>query len=561
MLEKGREIVATGATVRPWTGRSAVLLLCVLMVCTVIIVRGIKTGEFSYNVDEAQHAVTGLYAAGLLHDHPAHPVDYTYKFYAQYPAVSVIHWPPLFYGFEGLSFLLLGANVVAARLTILAFALLGLTAWFELVRELQNEWTAALSTALLALVPGLLLFEKTVMLEVPCLSLCLAASYCWTKYLHYEKRASLIWFAGFATAALLTKQNSVYLCIFCLASAIALRGWRLLVKPAVWWAVLGIALIAGPYYFLVYRAHRQTAGILLTDSKISGIARFVFYGKHLPGELGWVLLALSLLGLVTGPRWDRRANTFLMLAWIGSCYLTFTLIGTKDVRLGLYWLPPFAYFAAGMLTRMFSWQPLRVLASGAAVVLLGSSLVAAWSYQRPYVSGYAAAAKGVTQIAPGGIILYDGNLPGNFIFFLSANDPGRHFLVLRKALHAYRIDQRYGSEELVHGREDLEDLLRRDGVRFVVVSDRMNLNFEVQRTLRQMLQSEQFKLRGSFPIFSTEPPQGSNLLLYENKLWAPPTDKFLRIRMLTLDHDVVVPFDQFELVGDAERPPQGAGAK
>src|ERR1039458_6336765 len=94
MLEKDREIVATGATVRPWTGRSAVLLLCVLMVCTVIIVRGIKTGEFSYNVDEAQHAVTGLYAAGLLHDHPAHPVDYTYKFYAQYPAVSVIHWPP-----------------------------------------------------------------------------------------------------------------------------------------------------------------------------------------------------------------------------------------------------------------------------------------------------------------------------------------------------------------------------------------------------------------------------------------------------------------------------------
>jgi hypothetical protein len=141
------------------------------------------------------------------------------------------------------------------------------------------------------------------------------------------------------------------------------------------------------------------------------------------------------------------------------------------------------------------------------------------------------------------------------------NDPHRHFLVLRKALYAYRIDKSWGSEELVHGREDIEDLLRRDGVRFVVVSDRMNLTFEVQRTLREMLQSEQFKLRGSFPIFSTEQPQGSNLLLYENKLWAPPADKFLRIRMLTLDHDLVVPFSQFELVGDAEHPPQGAGAK
>jgi dolichyl-phosphate-mannose-protein mannosyltransferase len=561
MTSGGGSNRALDAPARRWTSRSAVLLACVLAFSAVIIVRGIHKGEFSYNMDEDQHGLTGLYAADLLRDHPLHPVDYTYKFYAQYPALGVIHWPPLFYGFEGLSFLLLGPNVVAARLTILAFALLGLTAWFDLVQELQNEWTAALATALLALAPGVVLFEKTVMLEVPCLSLCIAASCCWTKYLLYEKRSSLIWFAGFASAALLTKQNSVYLFIFCPASAIALRRWRLLVKPGALWAAFGVALIAGPYYLLVYRTYWQTTGMLLTDTKISGIDRYVFYWKHLPGELGWSLLALSVLGFATSLRWDRRATTLLMWTWIGSCYVTFTLIGTKEERLAIYWLPPIIYFAAGMLTRMFSRQPLRAMASGAAVVLLANSVVAAWSFQRPYVSGYSAAAKAITQVATGGVILYDGDFPANFIFFVCADDPGRHFLVLRKALYAYQISRRFGSEQFVHGQEGVQDLLRRDGVRFVVVSDEVPPDFDVRRTLREMLQSKQFRLLGRFPIFSTEQTRGGDLLLYENELWAPPSDQFLRIRMLTMSHDVVVRFDQFDLVGDPGHRPQTGAVK
>src|ERR1019366_6647198 len=79
-----------------WDHRSIGLLLCVLVIAMVAILRGIRIGEFSYNVDEAQHAVTGLYVADLVRDHPfANPVEYTYRYYAQYPALSgIIHWPP-----------------------------------------------------------------------------------------------------------------------------------------------------------------------------------------------------------------------------------------------------------------------------------------------------------------------------------------------------------------------------------------------------------------------------------------------------------------------------------
>ena len=531
----------------PW-GKPKVLLVCVLIICTLVIVQGIRAGEFSYDVDETEHAVTGLYAASLIHDHPAHPIEYTYQFYAQYPAIGVVHWPPLFYGFEGLAFLLLGPNVVAARLAILLFALLGLTAWFGLVRELKDEWTAALSTVLLAILPLMLMFEKTVMLEIPCLSLCIAASFFWTKYLLFEKTSTLFWFAGFAGAAFLTKQNAIYLPVFCALSAVAMGRWRLLFRRPVWLSALAVALIAGPFYLLVYRVHWGTTSMGLSESKVSGVAGLLFYLRSLPGQMGWTMLWLSLMGMVTTPRWERKKVILLMLSWIVACYVTFTLIGLKDERHTIYWLPPFIYFASGMLTRMFSRKPLKTVATAAVMVLLGSQLVAAWSYRRPSVSGYSAAAEAMTQYASSGIVLYDGTLPGNFIFFLKANDPHRHFLVLRKALYAMRIDKRWGAEELVHGREDVEGLLRRDGVRFVVVSDHMNLEFESQRTLRDMLKTKEFKLLGSFPTRFTGSADAHHLLVYENEQWERPANKFLTIRMLTLNHDLVVPFSQFEVV-------------
>src|SRR5579864_5470921 len=127
------QVVRSAPERRKWGKRTTALLGCVLLISTVTILKGVQLGEFSYNVDETQHAMTGLYVADLVRDHPAHPVAYTYRYYAQYPALSgVVHWPPLFYCIEGLFFLMLGPTVVAARLAILFFAILGSVFWFLL---------------------------------------------------------------------------------------------------------------------------------------------------------------------------------------------------------------------------------------------------------------------------------------------------------------------------------------------------------------------------------------------------------------------------------------------
>jgi len=122
--------------------------------------------------------------------------------------------------------------------------------------------------------------------------------------------------------------------------------------------------------------------------------------------------------------------------------LTFTLIGLKEPRYAICWVPAFAYFAAGGLTCFFRRPVMRAIAAAVAGCVLIAMLIPAWAYQRPYVSGYAAAVQRVMQASKAGEILFDGYLPGDFIFFVRANDPDRRFLVLRKALYADRIKSR-----------------------------------------------------------------------------------------------------------------------
>jgi 2-polyprenyl-3-methyl-5-hydroxy-6-metoxy-1,4-benzoquinol methylase len=171
------EVPCPRPAARSFCRRAIILLLLTLTLVSTIVARGIAKGEFHINVDESQHAASGLFYASLLRDAPIrHPIRYTYRYYAQYPALSgVIHWPPLFYAYEGLFFIVFGASVITARMTILLFSLMACIFWFRLVYDIQDDWTAGLSTAILALLPSVLLFEKAVMLEIPCLALSVAA--------------------------------------------------------------------------------------------------------------------------------------------------------------------------------------------------------------------------------------------------------------------------------------------------------------------------------------------------------------------------------------------------
>jgi len=511
--------------------------------------RDIRVGEFEYNVDEAQHAVTGLFVADAVRDLPLrHPMQYAYTYYAQYPAVAILHWPPLFYGFEAASFLLFGASVVAARLTVMGFLIFLLYQWFRLVEELQDSYAAAISTAVLGLLPMVVVFEKTVMLEIPSLALSVAAIRHWIRYLDSGRKNSFYVFGLWLSAALLCKQSCVYVFVFCVLTLVVTRKWeRILNRSAVAVAAL-VAVLAGPVLGLMWLVQGHAMANDLGSHRMSGWERITYYVRTLPGSFSPALLAVAVLGLLLSRRWSKQGQVAIMLCWIAAGYLTFTFFGQREVRFAIYWFPPLVFFAVGLLTQFFQAARLRLVMRGAAAALVVALAIPAWSQERPYISGYKDVAARLINTYHAGIVLFDGRVPGNFVFYMRALDPQRHFLVLRKSLYANNVRPGDQSEEFLHSPEELAELFRRDGVRFVVVSENAPLHFDSQRLLRAQLQSDQFQLLGRFPIATNERDwQGENLLLYENKRWTPPADKVLRIRMLTLPHDIVVPIEQLGL--------------
>ena len=529
-------------------GRWVLLLGSIALVC-VMACHNIGKGEFDYYIDEAQHAVTGLFVADFLRDLPLrHPVQYAYLYYAQYPAVAILHWPPLFYLFEGLSFLLLGPSVVSARLTVIFFSAVLLYQWFLLVEELQDSYTAAISTAVLGLLPMVLLFEKTVMLEIPSLALCVGAIRHWIRYLDQGRRSSLYYFGLWLSAALMCKQTSVYLLVFCALTLLVTRKWkRIFSRDALAVGAL-VAVLAGPFLVLMLFMQGKAVANDLGSHRMSGWEQIFYYAETLPSSFSVMLLVLAALGLLLAWRWNRRGQTSLMVCWILAGYLTFSWFGQKEARFAIYWFPPLVYLAVGLLTQFFRGSSLRMTMRGVAAALVVLLAVPAWSQQRPYISGYKDVASHLVNQYHAGIVLFDGPVPGNFVFFMRALDPARHFLVLRKVLYADDIRPGKNSEQLLHSREDLTDAFRRDGIRFIVVSENLAIRFDSQRILRDQLHGDQFQLLERFPISSNEASwKGEQLQVYENKQWTPPSEKVLRIRMLTLPHDIVVPFEQFEV--------------
>jgi hypothetical protein len=539
----------------PPSGRS-LLIITSLLLGVILVTHRIGKGEFDYNVDESQHAATGLFVKGFLQDLPLkHPVAYTYRSYAQYPALSgVLHWPPLFYAAEGVVFLALGPSVVTARLTVLLFAMIFWFFWFLWCSEILAPKAAFWSTMMLATLPAILLFEKSVMLEIPCLALSVAALYYWHRYLMEESRRDLYLFTFFLAAALLTKQSSIFIPLACVFTTALLRKW-----PLIWsrrsLPPLAILLAAvGPFYALVYVVHWKTIAMDLLYQHNSGGGgpqggqwrdAILFYVKALPGQLGWPLLMLAAAGIASYRRWSRWEPAAFMLSWIAAGYMVFTAIQHKEPRYAIYCLPPFIYFAGGFLANPWKLRPTRILAGVLAAAMLGQAILVAWKYQRPYEEGYAALASNIHSLSNSGVILFEAPLPANFIFFLRRLDEKRSFVVLRKALRVMRIKVSGGSVELARTVDEVNGVIDQNGVKYVVVSDGAP-EFEGQRSLQTLLKSDsRFEFLGSFALESNEREfRNLHLLLYRNNKPTLPTDRFLRIRMMTLSHDIVVPWEE-----------------
>src|SRR5437867_1776123 len=63
-----------------------------------------------YVGDAARHAINGLFWWDLLASAPSDPKDFALRYYARYPTISPVSYPPFFYALEGIGYRLIGAS-------------------------------------------------------------------------------------------------------------------------------------------------------------------------------------------------------------------------------------------------------------------------------------------------------------------------------------------------------------------------------------------------------------------------------------------------------------------
>ena len=458
--------------------------------------RGITKGEPFYNNDETRHIMNGVFIRDLLVDRPlAHPVIYAYEYYAKYPAISIPHWPPLFYFVEALFFLTFGISVWASRLAILGFALLGAYFWYRIAERYGPRSRALLSAFVFCLLPSMMVFESVTMLEIPQVALCLGAIFFWLCRVENERTGDLWALAGFVVAAMLTSQSSIFLVVFLGLDFLLNFRFRLLRTWQVWAALLASVGIVLSWYLFSFRALTLSYQRAVGQEFQHVVHRWslLFYFRKLPEQLGLVLLVFACVGIA----WSvlRGAGRYRFpLLWVVCAYLCFTLIQEKESRHIFIWLPPLVYFALLGVEALLSRRRWVWLAYGAIGLYF---LVGALRFQRPRLAGVEEVARFVLTQPESDIVYYQGNLNGAFIFYVRQLDPQKRHMVARdKQVVATNIV--YAHRQVLSTPDQVLNFFQSWGIRYAVIESR-----DVDPGLalvRQVLQSSEFEPIGTYPV-------------------------------------------------------------
>jgi 4-amino-4-deoxy-L-arabinose transferase-like glycosyltransferase len=572
------------AQARPRWGEAAVVALLAAGAAALCL-SGNWGSEFWWN-DASRHAMDGAFIHDFVRDLPRSLSVYSYltEYYARYPCLGLVQYPPLFPLVEAAFFGVLGVNLWAARATVAAFGALGAVFAYLVGRRFLGRWGAAVFVLLFVTAPGVVYWSRDVMLEVPVMAMMLAGSHFFLGYVEDERRGFGVAAAGCFALAVLTKQTAGCLLPAWAVYGLHRRGARLLWRRETLLAVgLAVVLLA-PFVALTLRYSsvnvRQAFGAPaagIAGSRLSW-ASLTYYLKCLPGQAGAMGMAgigVLVLGLacraVSGRRVAPLRGVGYGLLWAGSCYALMTLVVLrKEPRFVLIWMPGVALAgAAGIAWLARSGALARGVAGAATLALAAQAAVAVaggrhdpWALPTPWVRGTAAAVQRFADSPRGTVVLYAGNLNGSFIFLMRSLDPAGRVVVLRdsKLLYAVAARASLGMKEYVRGQEAILKTLRDCGVRYLAVEDpspELDRAVPVLRELRELTRTGRFRLLAEPRILAGPPVAPRTLRLYEYLDAGPARGDALTIELLSCGQVLRVPWSRLGVPTASSAGPRG----
>lgn len=468
--------------------------------------------------DAPRHALDGVFVMDLLKAMPIRdPGGWAMQYYVQYPALTILFYPPAFHLVEAVFFAVFGVSHATAQLAMAPYLVgLGFAA-FIIARAMLPRWSA-LAVGLLTLgTPEVALWGRQVMLDVPAYATLLGAVAFATRFYSGGRTRDLVLSALFLAVAVYTKQTVVFIVPALAVGLVVARGWGALFERRAILTAIAFGVLIGPEAFLTLKFSAVNVGSV--TGREGDIARhsldaWLFYPRLLPSQLGWAALIFGIVGVVflvvrspsAMPRWAAP----MLLVWLLFGYVFFSTIGVREPRHDLMILFPIilcAVIAANSLP--FG----RIVASTLAVGTFAYSLNFA---PTPIVTGAREAADIVAREAPkGSVVLYSGYRDGNFVFAMRSHLERPDLTTVRadKLLLRVAIERERGVGQIEATETEIADTLRKLGVGLVVSQVGFWSDLQQMQRLESVLESAQFTAIQDIPItglLSTNDRAGRN---------------------------------------------------
>jgi 4-amino-4-deoxy-L-arabinose transferase-like glycosyltransferase len=453
--------------------------------------------------DASRHALNGAFVLDFIQQLPwRHPIEFAYDYYRQWPALTILFYPPFFYGILAAVYAVFGVSEASALLTELAF--LFLLAWgaFRLSRHWLDPPPALAVALLLIGAPELAFWGRQIMLDVPAYAFLVWAAVFLVRHLKSGEKWSLYAAAVCTVAAAYTKYNAIFFVVPIAISLVYAYGWRVFRRGAVLQAAAlgGVLLLPLIGIFFAVSSYNlgQAAAVPGAEASRWSIAGLTYYARIMQSVISWPTLALACLYVMALPFTPAlrlaRADAVFLASWLLVGYAFYSMIAVKEPRHILFITYPLALAAVLGIDRTLARFSLRY---GVSLVLAGTVLAMTLTTSTvPTVAGMREAAETLAPLAPPATnVAFWGSRDGTFVYAMRAYSGRRDLGVVRLdkiLLSDVTVYLEHGFKENVISPDELTNTLRNLHVQYVVFQTRYHDDLASVKALEETLGSDKF---------------------------------------------------------------------
>jgi len=437
-----------------------------------------QSPEFGRHPDEAAHFITGT----LVHDwvstgFSSSSVDYGLHYYTRFPKVALGHWPPVFYGIQGVWYGLFGVSRWSATALTSTIAVVFLTLLTGVVRRSVSTPSALLALALVISSPVFRYVSTVFMADTLVAVLSLSAIWCFAIYLERGGLKPILGFGVLSGLAILTKQDAIVLAVVPPLSVIARRRWDLLKDWRFYVPALVVLAICAPYYWFVKG---------LTHSPWEGMARrpweqkaeFLLGGLSLCGPIGWAISLFGFGAAVLAARkstWSANILAVLTAHVLGVAAVQMATPVSFDPRYKTALIPISAFFAANAFNAVLQWRYGAPALKLAGLTLLTVALIVAQPMNAfRKVTGYRQAVESLSERTGLQVVMVCSDPQGDGAVtaeFRLQHPDGKFVLVRADKMLAASTWMNQNYRLIYETPEDVEKYLLRQPVHYVLIDD------------------------------------------------------------------------------------------